>query len=56
MNIYDSLLGAVHSEYDVLMLIKKSERGEVSLVRHRDSGTRYIFGIFMETVKFIRNF
>ena len=50
MNIYDSLLGAVHSEYDVLMLIKKSERGEVSLVRHRDSG------IFMETVKFIRNF
>ena len=23
MNIYDSLLGAVHSEYDVLMLIKK---------------------------------
>ena len=39
MNIYDSLLGAVHNEYDVLMLIKKSERGEVSLVRHRDSGT-----------------
>lgn len=46
MNIYDSLLGAVHSEYDVLMLIKKSERGEVSLVRHRDSGTRYIFRHF----------
>ena len=46
MNIYDSLLGAVHSEYDVLMLIKKSERGEVSLVRHRDSGTRYIFRLF----------
>ena len=23
MNIYDSLLGAVHSEYDVLMLIKR---------------------------------
>ena len=46
MNIYDSLLGAVHSEYDELMLIKKSERGEVSLVRHRDSGTRYIFRHF----------
>ena len=46
MNIYDSLLGAVHSEYDVLMLIKKSERGEVSLVRHRDSGARYIFRHF----------
>ena len=46
MNIYDSLLGAVHNEYDVLMLIKKSERGEVSLVRHRDSGARYIFRHF----------
>ena len=56
MNIYDSLLGAVHSEYDVLMLIKKSERGEVSLVRHRDSAPVIFSGIFMETVKFIRNF
>ena len=57
MNIYDSLLGAVHSEYDVLMLIKKSERGEVSLVRHRETAAPVIFsGIFMETVKFIRNF
>ena len=46
MNIYDSLLGAVHSDYDELMLIKKSDRGEVSLVRHRDSGTRYIFRHF----------
>ena len=55
MNIYDSLLGAVHSEYDVLMLIKKGERGEVSLARHRDSGTVIFSGIFMETVKFIRN-
>ena len=41
MNIYDSLLGAVHSEYDVLMLIKKSERGEVSLVRHRERHPLY---------------
>ena len=46
MDIYDSLLDAVRSEYDTITLIKKSERGEVSLVRHRDSGTRYIFRHF----------
>ena len=46
MDIYDSLFEAVRSEYDTLTLIKKSERGEVSLIRHRDSGTRYIFKYF----------
>ena len=46
MNIYDSLLEAVHEEFDTLRVIKKSERGEVLLVRHRDSGTRYIFRLF----------
>lgn len=47
MDIYDSLFEAVRSEYDTLTLIKKSERGEVSLIRHRDSGTRYIFRYFL---------
>ena len=42
----DSLLEAVRSEYDTVRLIKKSERGQVSLVRHRESGTRYIFRHF----------
>ena len=46
MDIYDNLLEAVHNEYDTIRLIKKSKRGEVSLVRHRDSGTRYIFRHF----------
>ena len=46
MDIYDSLLEAVRTEYDTIMLIKKSERGEVSLIRHRDSATRYIFRHF----------
>ena len=46
MNIYDSLLEAVHEEFDTLRVIKKSERGEVLIVRHRDSGTRYIFRHF----------
>lgn len=46
MEIYDSLLKAVHDEYDALRVLKKSARGEVSLVRHRESGTRYIFRHF----------
>ena len=46
MEIYDSLLKAVHDEYDTLRVLKKSARGEVSLVRHRESGTRYIFRHF----------
>ena len=46
MNIYDNLLEAVHEEFDTLRTIKKSERGEVLIVRHRDSGTRYIFRLF----------
>lgn len=46
MNIYDNLMTAVHEEYDMVRLIKKSEWGEVSLIRHRDSGTRFIFRHF----------
>lgn len=46
MDIYSNLLNAVHEEYDTVRLIKKSERGEVSLVRHRNSGTRFIFRHF----------
>ena len=46
MEIYDSLLGAVCDEYDRVTLIKKSERGEVTLIRHRASGNRYIFRHF----------
>lgn len=46
MDIYDNLMMAVHEEYDMVRLIKKSEWGEVSLIRHRDSGTRFIFRHF----------
>lgn len=46
MDIYDSLLEAVRNEYDTVRLMKKSERGQVSLVRHRKTGTRYIFRHF----------
>lgn len=50
MEIYDSLLKAVHDEYDTLRVLKKSAWGEVSLVRHRESGTRYISDILREAV------
>ena len=46
MEIYESLLEAVSREYDTIALLKESERGRVSLVRHRGSGTRYIFRHF----------
>lgn len=46
MDLYDSLLEAVRSEYDTIKRIKESERGRVLLVRHKSSGTRYIFRHF----------
>lgn len=46
MNIYDNLLEVMHQEYDVIRLFKKSEDREVLLVRHRVSGTYYIFKHF----------
>lgn len=46
MDIYDNLLKVIREEYDTVRMIKKSERGEVSLIRHRDSGTRFIFRHF----------
>ena len=46
MTIYDSLLEAVCKEYDTVRLMKESERGKVLLVRHRESGARYIFRQF----------
>ncbi len=46
MDIYENLLDAVCNEYDTIRVIKKSERGQVSLVRHKASGTRYIFRYF----------
>lgn len=43
MDVYDSLLNAVQTEYDTVRCLKKSERGSVSVVRHRQSGERFIF-------------
>lgn len=43
MTLYESLLEAVTTEYDTLHVLKQSPRGAVSVVRHKKSGTRYIF-------------
>ena len=43
MTLYESLLEAVTTEYDTLRGLKQSPRGTVSVVRHKKSGTRYIF-------------
>lgn len=46
MDIYNDLLDAVTQEYDTLKELKASERGRVSVIRHRQSGTRYVFRQF----------
>ena len=43
MALYESLLEAITTEYDTLCVLKESPRGTVSVVRHRKSGTRYVF-------------
>ena len=43
MALYESLLEAVTTEYDTLRVLKQSPRGTVSVVRHKKSGTRYVF-------------
>lgn len=46
MELYDGLLRAVETEYDTLRVLKRSPRGAVSVVRHKRSGTRYVFRRF----------
>ena len=43
MTPYESFLEAVTTEYDTLHVLKRSPRGTVSVVRHKKSGTRYVF-------------
>ena len=46
MDIYSSLSEAVTQEFDTIRQIKESERGTISVGRHRSTGTRYIFRRF----------
>lgn len=43
VTLYENLLEAVTTEYDTLHVLKRSPRGTVSVVRHKKSGTRYVF-------------
>lgn len=43
MTLYESFLEAVTTEYGTLRVLKRSPRGTVSVVRHKKSGTRYVF-------------
>lgn len=43
MTLYESFWEAVTTEYDTLHVLKRSPRGTVSVVRHKKSGTRYVF-------------
>lgn len=43
MTLYESFLEAVTTEYDTLRVLKQSPRGTVNVVRHKKSGTRYVF-------------
>ena len=43
MTLYESFLEAVITEYATLRVLKQSPRGTVSVVRHKKSGTRYVF-------------
>lgn len=43
MDIYEHLLMALKTEYDVAAQLKSGPRGSVSIVRHRKSGRRYVF-------------
>ena len=43
VTLYESLLEAVTTEYDTLRVLKQSPRGTVSVMRHKKSGTRYVF-------------
>lgn len=43
MTLYESFLEAVTTEFDTLHVLKQSPRGTVSVVRHKKSGTRYVF-------------
>ena len=46
MDVYGGLLQALDSEYDQIRCLKQSARGSVFVVRHRASGTRFLFRQF----------
>lgn len=46
MDVYDRLIKAIDEEYDTVGLLKKTRWSQVSVVRHRLSGRRFVFRQF----------
>ena len=44
--MFDFLLSNIEKEYSLVRVLKESDRGSVSLLRHRSRGGRYIFRLF----------
>lgn len=44
--MYDTLIRAVETYFDEIKVLKRGARGTVTLLRHRDTGKRYIFRCF----------
>lgn len=42
MDVYDALLGAIETDYDITEQLKETARSSAAVVRHRKSGTRYV--------------
>lgn len=47
MNTYQNLLNILGQEYETVSELKQNGRGSVSVVRHKQSGTRYVFRKFI---------
>ena len=45
--MYDELMRAVKLYFDQVKVLKRSARGEITLLRHRETGKRYVFRHFM---------
>ena len=44
--IYSFLLSCIDTDYETVSIIKKSERGSVTLLRHKQSGAQFIFRLY----------
>ena len=45
--MYDQLLRAVDQYFDEVIVLRRSARGVITLLRHRKTGKRYVFRQFM---------
>lgn len=46
ISIFDFLLNTLNTEYDRLRVMKQTERGSVTLLRHRKTGQKFVFRQF----------